>query len=154
MNFWTVTVTLTEKVKVTVTVQKFIECLDDWLTRHKNTKSGWYLLNSLTFHGPECDEKRCFAIFIFTVFRTADPFATNLSLMLHHHKLECLSKDWSAVLSAQDHSDGPNSLNVSQSCIFYTTEILAAKLSVVINYYWCKQNGNIHSMLTVTITMT
>ena len=138
------------KVKVTVKVQNISECL-----------SGWYLLNCRTFCYQTwyCDasswamsRKKIGFLFsrsslqpglmwskydsFYYIFWTADPFATKLGLMAHHHKLDCQVKRLDCYFQGQGHSKGSYDQNMTVSFYYFlwTIDSSATKLCLMIHH--------------------
>ena len=67
-------------------------------------------------------------------FRPADPFAPQLSLVVHHHS-HVLWQDWIAVFKVMVAVMVQTPLNVCRSFIFWTIDIFATKLGA---WVYCK----------------
>ena len=125
------------KVKITATVQKPIEWLSRWYLL-SNSEPFVARLNMMMYH-QSVMWKEYFAIFMAKVTVGAHTFkfdyfylqncwsidATNLSLMVHRHKLECLVKRLVCYVQGQGH------IVLFFCAIFTVTNICATKLNVL-----------------------
>ena len=86
---------------------------------------------------------------LYYIFRTADPLATKLGLMAHHHKLDCLWEDWIALLCSRSRSQERYKIpvNVHLDDISATAEPFVAKLGMVMYHHGpsCVKTGLLSS---------
>ena len=68
------------------------------------------------------------------IFWTADPSATKLSMVMHHHESDCLPKDWFAVfkvmVTVKDHM-----IKIQLFYVIWTTAPFATKLSFMAHHH-------------------
>ena len=58
------------------------------------------------------------------IFETAEPFVTELGIVMHHHELGCHAKRFVCYFQGQGHSNGSYDQNVTVSTIFSELLIL------------------------------
>ena len=88
------------------------------------------------------------------VFWTAEPFVTKLSMLGHHHELDCHVKRLLYCLQGQGHNEGSCNQNMTVYYFSWTADSFSTTLSLMVHYheleclverFYCCVQGQGHS---------